>query len=138
MQQYQGKQPNILFIMADQWRYDYAGFMGADFVATPNLDRLAARGQVFEQCACNSPLCSPSRISLATGLNPERTGALDNSAYLPRHATTYYQRLRDAGYEVGCVGKLDLAKHAGYNGSRGQRPATYLWGFTDQIGRAHV
>ncbi len=127
----QTQRPNILFIMADQWRWDFIGYMGADFVRTPNLDRLAAQGKVFTHCFTNSPLCSPARIALASGLNSDRIGALDNTAYLPRSVPSYYQRLRDQGYEVGCVGKLDLAKYESYNGIRGQRPCTYTWGFTD-------
>ena len=124
-------QPNLLLIMADQWRFDYVGYAGAGFVNTPNIDRLAASGTVFTHCFTNGALCTPSRIALATGLNTERIGAVDNEAYLPRSVTTYYQRLRDEGYEVGCVGKLDLAKHDSYNGIRGRRPCTFGWGFTD-------
>jgi len=59
-----------------------------------------------------------------------RLGALDNSSYLPRSAPTYYQRLRDQGCRVGCVGKLDLAKPSRYNGRYGDRPCVFGWGFT--------
>ncbi len=122
--------PNILFIMADQYRWDYLGYAGAGFVRTPNLDRLAARGVAFTHCYTNCPVCAPARIALATGLQPFRTGALDNQSYLPAGITTYYQRLRDQGYRVGCVGKLDLAKPDPYNGRHGDRPCVYGWGFT--------
>ena len=54
--------PNILLIMSDQQRWDYLGCYGADFVATPNLDRLAARGMRFENAFTNAPVCAPSRI----------------------------------------------------------------------------
>ncbi len=64
------KKPNILFIMDDQHRFDYMGCMGAGFVRTPNLDRLSASGIQFNRCYTNSPLCTPSRIALATGLQP--------------------------------------------------------------------
>jgi choline-sulfatase len=123
-------QPNILFIMADQHRADYLGSAGAGFVRTPNLDRLAARGVRFDQCYTNCPVCAPARIGLATGLQPSRLGSLDNASYLPRSAPTFYQRFRDHGYRVGCVGKLDLAKPSGYNGRFGDRPCVYGWGFT--------
>ena len=122
--------PNLLFIMADQHRFDYLGAAGASFVRTPNLDRLAKRGVRFTQCATNCPVCAPARIGLAAGMQPSRMGALDNSSFLPRSATTYYQRLRDAGYRVGCVGKLDLAKPDHYNGRHGDRPCVFGWGFT--------
>jgi arylsulfatase len=132
--------PNILFIMDDQHRFDYLGSAATagypdptgpgPAVRTPNLDRLTARGVHFTQCTTNCPVCAPARIGLATGLQPSRVGALDNASYLPRSAPTYYQRLRDHGYRVGCVGKLDLAKPDGYNGRYGDRPCVYGWGFT--------
>ena len=122
--------PNLLFIMADQHRFDYLGAAGAAFVRTPNLDRLAERGVRFTQCATNCPVCAPARIGLASGMQPSRIGSLDNSSFLPRSVTTYYQRLRDAGYRVGCVGKLDLAKPDHYNGRHGDRPCIFGWGFT--------
>ena len=133
--------PNILFIMADQFRFDHLGYMGSDFVRTPNLDRLAVRGLVFTHCCTNAPVCAPARIGLATGLQPAHVGSLDNHSFLPNGVTTYYQRLRDAGYRVGCVGKLDLAKPDAYNGVEGRRPLTYRWGFTDPLeceGKQHA
>lgn len=123
--------PNLLLIMADQFRHDWLGFGGARHVQTPALDALAARSLVFTQATCSSPVCVPSRIGLATGLRPHRLGALDNHAYLPLSSRTCYQQLRDHGYHVGCCGKLDLAKPDPYNGLRGDRPITYAWGFTE-------
>ncbi len=124
------QRPNVLFIMDDQHRYDYLGCAGADFLQTPNLDRLARRGVRFTQCTTNSPVCAPARIGLATGRQPCHVGALDNRAFLPLSTPTYYQRLRDHGYRVGCIGKLDLAKPDHYNGRYGDRPWVYSWGFT--------
>ena len=71
--------PNILFIMDDQHRWDYLGSMGADFIRTPNLDRLAERGIHFTACTTNCLVCAPSRVALASGLQPTRVGALDNN-----------------------------------------------------------
>ena len=124
------RRPNILLIMADQFRADHLGAAGADFVRTPNLDRIAREGVAFRRCFTNSPVCAPARIGLASGLQPVRLGATDNGAYLPISTPTYYQRLRDAGYRVGCVGKLDLAKPDGFNGRHGDRPCAFGWGFT--------
>ena len=125
------QQPNILFITCDQLRHDWLGYSGAEHVRTPNIDRIAAMGTYFTQAVTNSPVCAPARIGLATGLRPHRVGSLDNHSYLPLSRETYYQRLRNHGYQVGCVGKLDLAKPDGYNGRDGRRPLTYAWGFTD-------
>ena len=124
------RRPNVLLIMDDQHRNDYLGCAGAGFVRTPNLDRLAARGVRFSRCATNSPVCAPARVGLASGLQPARLGALNNQCFLPRSVPTYYQRLRDHGYRVGCVGKIDLAKPDNYNGRWGDRPCVYGWGFT--------
>jgi arylsulfatase len=122
--------PNVLLIMDDQHRFDYLGSAGADFVRTPNLDKLAARGLRFTQCTTNCPVCAPSRIGLATGVQPSRLGCIQNNCFLPLSQRTYYQQLRDYGYRVGCIGKLDLAKPDPYNGRYGDRPSVYQWGFT--------
>ena len=124
------ERPNVLLILDDQHRFDYMGCAGADFVRTPNMDRLARRGVRFTQCTTNCPVCAPARIGLASGLQPVRLGSLDNMSFLPHTTPTYYQRLRDHGYRVGCVGKLDLAKPNGYNGRLGDRPQNFAWGFT--------
>jgi len=124
------KPSNQLFIMCDQLRHDWLGCRGAEHVRTPNIDRIAARSRVFTQAVCNSPVCAASRVGLATGLRPHRLGGLDNWVYLPLSRRTYYQELRDHGFHVGCVGKLDLSKPDGNNGSEGRRPLTYAWGFT--------
>ncbi len=133
--------PNLLFIMDDQHRHDYLTAAGASFLRTPNLDRIAASGVRFTQCFTNAPVCAPARIGLASGLQPARLGCLDNKCYLPRHITPYYARLRDAGYRVGCVGKLDLAKPDPYNGRHGDRPSVFGWGFTHPVeceGKMHA
>ncbi len=132
--------PNILFLHTDQHRFDYMGCAGAEFLNTPNLDRLAERGVRFNNCMTNSPLCAPARIGLATGMQPARVGSLGNDSFLPPDRTTYYMRLRDAGYRVGAVGKLDLAKPDSFNGRYGDRPCAYQWGFTHPVeveGKVH-
>ena len=125
------RRPNVLFIMADQWRYDFLGAAGADFVRTPHLDRLAARGALFSQCTTNCPVCVPARIALATGLQPLRAGILENGYGAPISGLPmFYQRFRDAGYRVACAGKLHLGG-SGPLGLDGTRPAAYAQGFTE-------
>ena len=60
-------QANILLIMTDQQRFDALGCYGCGAVRTPNLDRLAQEGALFERCYVNNPICTPSRASLMTG-----------------------------------------------------------------------
>ncbi len=133
--------PNLLLIMADQHRHDWLGAGGASWVRTPHLDALAERGLVFRQATCCAPLCAPSRISLAAGMAAHRLGALGNNAFYPRPVPTYYEALRDAGYRVGLVGKLDLHKPDPFNGRHGNLPILYSYGFTDPVeceGKMHA
>ena len=135
------EKPNILFITADQLRPDFLGCAGASWANTPNIDKLAANGTLFNRCYTNSPVCAPARIALATGMRPHRVGAVDNYAFLPASANTYYKRLRDNEYYVGCCGKLDLAKPDKYNGIKGDRPCNFTHGFTHPIeveGKIHA
>ena len=125
------KRPNILLIMADQLRADWLGCSGNDLVRTPHMDRLAEEGTRFVRASCNSPLCAPSRASIACGLYPYRTGVLNNEVNYPDDLTTYYQLLRRAGYRVGLVGKTDLHKPIHFYGRNGDIPFLYHLGFTD-------
>ncbi|HET6428481.1 MAG TPA: sulfatase-like hydrolase/transferase, partial [Phycisphaerae bacterium] len=63
-------QPNILWICSDQQRFDTLGCYGNPFVRTPNVDRLAAEGVLFEHCYSQSPICTPSRAGFLTGRYP--------------------------------------------------------------------
>ena len=133
--------PNILFIMTDQHRFDFLSCMGSTDVKTPNIDRIAERGMKFNYAFTNAPVCTPARISLATGLHPSRLGVADNASYLPLTTETYYQRLRNSGYQVGVVGKLDFCKPSRYNGVNGNRPVLYSYGFTKPVeceGKVHA
>ncbi len=126
-----GKGPNILMIMSDQHRADWMGCVGAEWVKTPNLDALAARGVRFTNAVCNSPVCAPSRAALASGLRCSDVGVLGNNDLYPYNVPTYYQALRLAGYRIGCVGKTDLHKRDHWEGRNGDRPLMYHLGFTD-------
>ncbi len=126
------KQPNILFVLTDQQRWDYVGYAGGP-PRTPNIDRIAARGVAFNHCYTSCPICAPARIALAAGMQAGRIASNSNDSYLHRSTTTYYQRLRDYGYRVGAVGKLDLAKTGGPPGLAGDLPRNYVWGFTHPV-----
>ena len=102
-----GKCPNILWIMTDQHRADYLGFMGHPFVQTPHLDRLAESGVVFENAFCQSPVCMASRASLFTGRYPE-TVCMRGGAVLPPRETTTPEVFRRNGYRTGAFGKVHL------------------------------
>ena len=74
-----GKARNILFIMADQLRWDYLSVAGHPTLETPNIDRLAARGVMFSRAYCQAPVCGPSRMSFYTGRYTKCHGAHYNN-----------------------------------------------------------
>jgi len=83
--------PNILFVISDQLKASALKAYGHPLVNTPNLDRLAERGVVFENCYSTSPLCAPARATIMNGLLPSRTGVYDNAAEFPS-ATSFARK----------------------------------------------
>lgn len=79
---------------------------GNTFSKTPNLDRLAENGIVFETAYCNFPLCAPSRFSMAAGQLCSTIGAFDNAAEMPASVPTYAHYLRSMGYQTVLSGKM--------------------------------
>ncbi|MCL5278841.1 MAG: sulfatase [Planctomycetes bacterium] len=103
-----GKRPNILFVFADQLRYSALGSSGNKVVRTPNFDRLASEGLVFDNALANHPLCSPYRANLLTGKYGFANGVPDNEYVLWDNQVTLAQALKAAGYHTGYVGKWHL------------------------------
>ena len=101
-------QYNVLFIVVDDLR-PFLGCYGHSEVHTPNIDRLAERGTLFNHAYCQYPLCSPSRTSLITGLRPETTNVRNNSAdfrqKLP-NVVTLPQHFKSHGYYTQSVGRI--------------------------------
>ena len=73
------KRPNIIFIFSDQHNSSIMGVAGDPVIKTPNLDRIAKKGTMFDDCYCASPLCVPSRSSMFTGQLPTQTGIIQQS-----------------------------------------------------------
>lgn len=101
-------QPNILLICTDQQRFDAVGAYGNPHIKTPNLDRLAAQGVVFENCYVQNPVCAPSRASLMTGRYVSSHGLHANGVDISPDEELFSRRLADAGYDCGLVGKFHL------------------------------
>ena len=98
--------PNILFLLADQWRSDCLSITGHPVVETPNLDMIARQGVVFTNAYSPCPSCVAARASLFTGLSPDGTGRLGYQDRVPwRYEDTLAQLVGDAGYQTHCVGK---------------------------------
>lgn len=104
-----GSRPNILFILADDHRWDLLG-RESSLIKTPNLDALADEGVVFKNAFVTTPICASSRISILTGLT-ERTH--DYTFGRPatgeqESANMYPALLKNAGYKTGFVGKYEI------------------------------
>ena len=103
----QSKKPNVLYIMADQMAAPLLSiYNSSSVIKTPNLDRLAKEGVVFDSAYCNSPLCAPSRFTMVSGQLPSRIGGYDNASDLPADTPTYAHYLRDQGYHTALSGKM--------------------------------
>src|SRR5262245_15097088 len=73
------RQPNIVFILVDDMRWDEMRAAGHPFLETPNMDRVAREGMRFTNAFATTPLCSPSRASLLTGQYARTHGIVDNT-----------------------------------------------------------
>lgn len=99
------KQPNIILIMTDQQRFDTIGELGAPWMKTPVLDKMAREGAAFTNCYVTSPVCVGSRASLFTGMYPHATGVFTN--FHPWEPS-WVGWLADAGYHCVNIGKMHI------------------------------
>jgi len=106
--------PNIVFCMADDWSWPHAGILGDPVVKTPNFDRVAREGVLFDNAFVSTPSCTPSRLSILTGQHHWRLREGDSlGGSLRNEFDVYTDMLRDAGYRVGRFGKgVWPSKHA--------------------------
>lgn len=102
-------QPNILWICADQQRFDALGCNGNPFVHTPNIDALCAGGVNMRRMYAQSPVCAPSRASFLTGRYPRTCGVRQNGQDIPPTERLLPRLFCDAGYRCGLSGKLHLS-----------------------------
>jgi arylsulfatase A-like enzyme len=99
---------NILFIMADQLRWDYLSCAGHPHLKTPNLDKLAARGVRFTRTYVQSPVCGASRMSFYTGRYVQSHGATWNGVALKAGEMTLGDYTRRLGVQAALVGKTHM------------------------------
>lgn len=114
---------NIIFILADDLGYGDLGFLGQQFIETPNIDRLAKQGMFFSNFYSGSTVCAPSRSSFLTGLHTGHTPIRGNSEVqpegqlpMPDSVMTVGKALQQAGYVTGAFGKWGL----GFIGTSGE------------------
>ena len=119
---------NLIYLFADQWRRDAWGFYDPQ-VITPNLDRLAAEGVVFDRAYSSCPLCSPNRACLLTGRQPGATNVFTNckpdvDAHLKEDTLCVSDVLKEEGYrkmasgQAGRKGRLGCLYAAGKETAR--------------------
>jgi arylsulfatase A-like enzyme len=135
------RRPNILVLVADDLGYADLGVQGCTDIPTPNVDGIARAGVRFTQGYVSAPLCSPTRAGIQTGRYQQRFGHETNPGPaqsaapgigLPLTETTLADRLREAGYATGLVGKWHLGYDAAHHPMR--RGYQEFFGF---LGGAH-
>ena len=130
------RQPNVIFILADDLGYSELGCYGNEFNETPALDRLSQQGMRFTNAYAAAPVCSPYRAALMTGLHPARVGILDylrpNSAFaLSTSHHTLPEAFQDNGYCTGFIGKWHLTGYKYHDSPYEIRPTDH--GFDTEV-----
>ena len=115
------RRPNLVVIVADEWRAQSTGYGGDRNVRTPVLDRLAAESVSFETAVSGCPVCCPYRASLMTGQYPLSNGVFINDVELKPNGPTLGETFRSAGYATGFIGKWHV--YGSPDGKYGRRLA---------------
>jgi arylsulfatase A-like enzyme len=102
------EKPNVIVLLADQWRAAAFGHAGDPNVRTPNFDRLARESAHLVNAVSGLPVCSPMRASLMTGQRPLTHRIFLNDVQLDPGAVTLAKVLRDSGYDTGAIGKWHI------------------------------
>lgn len=107
------QKPNLIFVLADQWRAQAFGYAGDPNVQTPNMDRFAAASVNFANAVSGTPVCTPYRGTLMTGVYPHRHKLMVNDQCLyDRYPGPFLgECLRDGGYRTAYIGKWHIDGH---------------------------
>lgn len=107
----EAKQPNVVVVIADQWRAQATGYNGNKFVITPNLDAIARTSVNVKNAVSGMSVCTPFRGSLLTGQYPLTTGLFMNDVMLDTNKNTLADIYKAAGYETAFIGKWHIDGH---------------------------
>jgi arylsulfatase A-like enzyme len=117
----EGKKPNVLFLIADEWRAQSFGYTGDPNVMTSAFDQFAKESVSFDQMVSGLPVCCPTRASLLTGQYPLSHGVYINDVQLKPRVKTLGECFGDAGYKTGYIGKWHV--YGSPDGQYGRREA---------------
>ena len=102
------KRPNIVFIFSDDHAYQAISAYGSKINQTPNIDRLAAEGMIFNKCYVTNSICGPSRAVIQTGKHSHLNGFFRNGLTFNGDQQTFPKLLQKAGYQTAIIGKWHL------------------------------
>ena len=104
------QQPNVIYILTDQWRASAFGYSGDPNVQTPNIDSLSHNAINFKNAISVSPVCTPHRAALMTGRFPTTTGMFLNDLYLPDAELCMAEIFKSEGYHTAFLGKWHFGR----------------------------
>ena len=102
------KKPNILFIFSDDHATRTIGAYGSGLHKTPNIDRIAEQGAVFQNSFCCNSICQPSRAAILTGKHSHLNGVTDNGKPWDGTQTIFPRELKKSGYQTALRGKWHM------------------------------
>ncbi len=104
-----GKRPNLVYVFADQMRYMDMGCTENEQIQTPNLNKMASEGVIFDNAVSNCAVCGPARAMMMTGLYTHSNTVFTNNIRLPDDIPGMGDMLKKEGYSTGYIGKWHLA-----------------------------
>ncbi len=106
--QQKGKRPNIVIIVSDDHAFQAISAYGGKLMQTPNIDRLAKEGGIFNKAYVTNSLCGPSRATILTGKYSHKNGFKDNRSSFDGSQDNFAKRLQAGGYQTAWIGKWHL------------------------------